>query len=654
MLVWKGIRESQRNLSGVEGWGTIRKHAGHLAPHRWLVSLRILRCTILTVSTASNILVPAVAVAAPAPVENGADDDTDGSEEEPDGSDNEEEVGLPLPAPDEIEDPLFDAIPWKEVPIPQRPQRISGNSIQLLPMSDIKPRPGRRPGLTGVQGCADLTTALEFFTKLFTMEIIRVFVDATNAYATARNRVSWVNLSVAEFKAFLALVLYYGVVSIPSRRMAWTTSSIFNMPWPSSVMTCDRFESIMNNWHWIDTSHMGNEERKVKNKQNSFWTVQGFCDALARSFSAYYICPQCFDIDEQCIPWKGRHMFKCYNPNKPAKWHLKVYALNCADTSYQMNFFMYQGRDEDRPQGMAATVFPIWNLLKDRSHWHKNMILYIDNSYSSIAVVTLCRDWGIHVVGTTHVNKKGLPKEGIFAKSGRARRERGAMKCMAKPFDPNGQDHLYFTAWMDSKPVHILHTTKPFQQTVERTKKGTNRRDLIPQPSVVEDYNYGMRGTDGMNQMISYYRNDMHSKKWQPRLFMHFLHTTVCNAHILFKESTLANRGDAGFTLLSFTESLICQLTEEHFQAERSSGERTSKKSRRMEACMADPNRVIGNNHYPRQLRRLKGAPDPRRKCKICNKKVGVICSVCNIAVCIDYHTNRETCWEKYHTMPLS
>jgi hypothetical protein len=599
-------------------------------------------------------MAPAVAVAAPAPAENGADDGSDGSDEEPDEADNEGNIGLPQPAPDEAGDPLFDDIPWEDVPIPPRPQRIIGGTIELLPMSDIKPRPGRRPGLTGVQGCEHLTTALEFFSKLFTVDVMRVFVDATNAYAFARNRVSWETLTIAEFKVFLALVLYFGVVSLPSRRMAWSTTSIFNMPWPASVMTCKRFESIMNNWHWIDTSHMGNEERRAKNKENSFWTVQGYCDMLAQSFAAHYICPQCFDIDEQCIPWKGRHMSKCYNPSKPAKWHLKVYALNCADTCYQMNFFMYQGRDEDRPQGMAATVFPIWYLLKDRTQWNKKMILYVDNWYTSIAVVTLCHAWGIHVVGTTRVNKKGLPKEGIFAKSGRTKRDRGAMKCMAKPLDANGQDHLYFTAWMDSKPVHILHTTRPFQQTVERAKKGTNRKDAIPQPSVVEDYNYGMRGTDGIDQMISYYRNGMRSKKWQPRLFMHFLHTAVCNAHILFKESTHADRGDAGFALLNFTELLIFQLAEEHLQAERSTGERTPKRGRRMESCLTDPNRVIGGNHFPRQLRRLEGAPDPRRKCKICNKKVGVICSVCNIALCIEYDTIRETCWEQYHTIPLS
>ena len=65
---------------------------------------------------------------------------------------------------------------------------------------------------------------------------------------------------------------------------------------------------------------------------------------------------------------------------------------------------------------------------------------------------------------------------------------------------------------MDSKPVHTLHTTKPYQQTVQRAKKETSKKEAIPQPTVVADYNFGMRGTDGIDQMIGYYRNDMLSR----------------------------------------------------------------------------------------------------------------------------------------------
>ena len=52
----------------------------------------------------------------------------------------------------------------------------------------------------------------------------------------------------------------------------------------------------------------------------------------------------------------------------------------------------------------------------------------------------------------------------------------GEMKCMAKPLDTSGKHYLYFTAWMDSKSIHMLHTTMPYQQTVQRAKERTHQK----------------------------------------------------------------------------------------------------------------------------------------------------------------------------------
>jgi hypothetical protein len=193
---------------------------------------------------------------------------------------------------------------------------------------------------------------------------------------------------------------------------------------------------------------------------------------------------------------------------------------------------MYEGRTEKRPAGMPATVFPIWMLLKDGKHHRNGYILYLDNWYTSMAVVILLAEWLIHCVCTVRTKKKGLPRHAIFPKAGAAKRNRGDMKCVMKPLGPD--TNVYFTAWMDSKPVHILHTTKPYKQTVDRAQKRSAARVIVPQPSVVEDYSFGMRGTDGI-ELIIYYGNEMRSKKWQPRLFIHFLHAAVTNSHILFR-----------------------------------------------------------------------------------------------------------------------
>jgi hypothetical protein len=587
------------------------------------------------------------AVAAPPNLPSDAILDSDDDDESPE---NEDEPPEAVVEEENDEDVELERIPWTRVEMSQRPTfSLRRGVIDTVPLQDLRPPPGRRAAATGPQRCSDKTTALEFFLLLFTVPIMNSFVTATNSYAAALKRVDWRDVTVPEFKVFVSMLLYFGVVDLPSRRMAWRSNSIFRMPWAATVMTCKRFEAILNNWHWMDSSHIAEAERKEKNKANPFWSVQGYVDATAQNFRDHYICPQCFDIDEQ---WKGRHLAKCYNPNKPSKWHFKVYSLNCSHTTYRCNFFMYQGRDENRPAGMPATVYPVYELLRDRFYWHLNYILYLDNWYTSVAVAVMLWVWGIYVVGTVRVNKKGIPKEAIFPKSGRGKRGRGEMVCMSKPLDDRGA--LYFTSWMDSKPVHMLHTTKSYTQTVQRAKKGTHQKDVIPQPSVIEDYNFGMRGTDGIDQLISYYRNEMRSKKWQPRLFIHFIHASVANAHILFKLTHKSERGDAGHSLLDFTELLIMQLCEEQ-SVRRDTPQASRLRSRDLDSCMSDTSRCSGD-HFPIQYRREASSnSDPRRRCKMCNNKCGIFCTTCNVPLCIEAKDDlTPNCWTLFHTAEVS
>jgi hypothetical protein len=135
---------------------------------------------------------------------------------------------------------VFDDIPWVDAAIPNRPSHGTRAGYDLVPLSDIKPLPGRRGTQVGVQKCDGFTTALHFFQALFTEDICKTFIASTNSYARAKNRSGWEDVTESEFNVFLALLLFFGVVSLPSRRMAWGNDSIFRIPWVVSVMTVNR------------------------------------------------------------------------------------------------------------------------------------------------------------------------------------------------------------------------------------------------------------------------------------------------------------------------------------------------------------------------------------------------------------------------------
>ena len=141
------------------------------------------------------------------------------------------------------------------------------------------------------------------------------------------------------------------------------------------------------------------------------------------------------------------------------------------------------------------------------------------------------------MIGTAKINRKGLPKAGIFPKKGKNKKEKGQVKCMKKD-----AEDIYFTAWMDNKPVHMISTIKPTLINLSR-KSSTNgwRRVQIPSHSLIQYYNYGMGGTDKMDQLNSYYHFNHKGIRWTHRLLSHFLGVSMVNAMILHNLQHLAN-----------------------------------------------------------------------------------------------------------------
>jgi hypothetical protein len=80
----------------------------------------------------------------------------------------------------------------------------------------------------------------------------------------------------------------------------------------------------------------------------------------------------------------------------------------------------------------------------------------------------------------------------------------------------------------------------------------------------------------------------------------------------------------------------------------------STKKSRSLDACLADPDRLIGQ-HFPKMFRRTENdLHNMRKACKICGKKVPIRCQQCNIALCIDALAVIDSCWVKFHSDPVS
>ncbi len=492
---------------------------------------------------------------------------------------------------------------------------------------------------------------IDFFLLFMTDDILDQFVSSSNAYATSTKIRGWHPLSSQELLVFMGVVTYLGVVKVPTRRSAWKDGGIFSQSFLQRHMTAKRFEDILKALHWTNTAEMSEEEKSHKRRDSNYWLVDGFLSKLSINCRQHFFLGQHFDIDEMCIYFKGRFICKCYNPNKPEKWHLKFFALNDGATGYLYDFYPYQGAAERRPPQWGATAYPVYKLLHDRVELHNvNHILHIDNWYNQLQIAMFVRSIGMHSNGTVKTNRKGLPKQALFKNTGATKKERGTVELHSTTLS-DGHEY-FFTCWMDTKAVHMLSTYRPGVRPVLRNSTGSDGKYIkirLTRPTNIGDYNGGMGGTDLFDQYCSYYRTMVRTKKWPTRIFTHFIMATIVNAFILFKFS----HDDS--TLIKYLEALIKQLAMFSFKQPPSHGmvaqcaiivADDEEPTRRKEVW--DKKRLDNTiTHMPAHTSRSEGS---RRECKVCCKLTAYSCQQCDVGLCIE-NPAKTSCYEVFHAL---
>ena len=116
--------------------------------------------------------------------------------------------------------------------------------------------------------------------------------------------------------------------------------------------------------------------------------------------------------------------FKCYNPSKPAKWHLKLYEVSDARTGYVVAFEIYSGKGSSRMAIDANVLDPQCNtttktvvgLLNKGNLLGKGHHVYMDNYYNSPELFYELHHKETFACGTARANRKGMPKSVTKAK----------------------------------------------------------------------------------------------------------------------------------------------------------------------------------------------------------------------------------------------
>ena len=408
---------------------------------------------------------------------------------------------------------------------------------------------GKQPNITAFTSAAgakksnekvrNCKTVEDFYTLFVTDEMFEHISEQTNLYAAqskivCRRNNKWTPTNKNEIKRLFGLIIWMGMVKLPSLRLYWSKDKLFCQNFPRTVMSRDRFEILMTMLHFADNEAVDASNRLAK--------IQFVIDELNKNFQKYYDPPEVFCIDESLIPFRGRIIFRQYLKQKKHKYGIKIFKL-CCNRGYTYKFHVYSGKALDKQNTTPSNI--VISLLKNL--FHKGHTLCTDNWYTSVDLANKLIRKNTHLMGTLRTNRKGNPSEVINTKLKHG-------EIIAKE---NNQG-ITVLKWKDKRDILVLSTKHSSEMTTVKTKRG-----FVQKPKIVAAYNAAKTSIDLSDQMSAYSSPLRRTLKWYKKLaFELFLNTAVINAFFMYQEVTGKKISITAFRR-QLTDELTRRLDEE-------------------------------------------------------------------------------------------
>lgn len=194
----------------------------------------------------------------------------------------------------------------------------------------------------------------DFFKIFFDDEVVKLILVETNRYAqnklnepntTNSSRINkWIDIDENELHVFLGVIMWMGLVKIPSISHYWKTSILYKSS-ISLYMFRNRFELILSVIHVSD-----NNNAPINNHLHK---VQPLVDILVEKFNNVLIPEKNVCIDESMIPFRGRLICRQYIANKRHRYGVKVFKL-CCHNFYTLQYKIYAGKEADIGQSVST------------------------------------------------------------------------------------------------------------------------------------------------------------------------------------------------------------------------------------------------------------------------------------------------------------
>ena len=195
-------------------------------------------------------------------------------------------------------------------------------------------------------------TPINYFKQLLNNDILDNAVFQTNLYSVQRDSCKPISISRDELEQFFGCCMYMSIYGLPSSRMYWKTTT--RVPFVADTMCRNHWEQIKLGLHFNDRPN------SKLDPNDKIYKIRPLLQPLVDNMRAVGLpMNEKLSIDEQMIPFKGRHSLKNYVKNKPKKWGYKAFVL-CSSEGIAHKFELYTGKAVHDPSlpdiGVSSNV----------------------------------------------------------------------------------------------------------------------------------------------------------------------------------------------------------------------------------------------------------------------------------------------------------
>lgn len=450
-----------------------------------------------------------------------------------------------------------------------------------------------------------------------------LIVQNTNLYAAQKN--NNVTVTREDIYRFIGILILSGYHVVPQIGMYWSSKSDLGLPIVQQAMARNKFTTIKANLHLADNMNIDSEDRFAK--------VRPLMNLLNKKYKQFGIFSSNLSIDEQMVPYFGRHNCKMFIRGKPIRFGFKFWCM-CSDDGYLYEAIPYAGISTtyNKQIGLGASV--VLEMLKFVTH-PDHHVIYFDNFFSSYHLFCLLNEKKFRAIGTVRSNR--LRGADSYLGTTKPRKSKGSPKLVKHGYDCvyDQRNQIHITRWNDNNEVTIISNFVGIQpeSKVSRYSSLEKKKISVPQPNVINQYNKHMGGVDLHDNGVANYRISIRSKKWWWPLWINCINSTIVNAwkiHSLIKKaengrpkSQLEFKSEIARSLLLYTENVDYPLSDDEDSIERS----------------PKMPRLRISDHLI-----WKPTNSSRRRCAKCHSQTVYECKKCNVSL-------HSKCFDEYHNL---